>query len=82
MTVPDDTQPSPPPVAEAVRFISLPLGASGSRAVVVTWSDGSSSKALRWWREEVLFTEGDFIGKTQAEITQLKHRRDRDYLQS
>jgi hypothetical protein len=60
----------------------LPLGARGSRRAVVRWSDGTVGEALRWWDAEVLFCEGDLLGKTAAELRNLHFRRDRDYLRS
>jgi hypothetical protein len=46
-------------VVEVVSVEPLPLGASGSRRAVVRWSDGSVGEALRWWDDELLFSEGD-----------------------
>ena len=50
-----------PTVVEVLRFEDLPLGASASRRVVVRWSDGSESEALRWYSDEVKFSEGDHV---------------------
>ncbi len=36
-------------------------------------------EALRWYGDEVLFSEGDLIGKTAAQLRALHFRRDRDY---
>lgn len=69
-------------VASVVRFEDLPLGSKGSRRVIVRWSDGSEGEALRWYADEILFSEGDFIGKSADEIRGLVFRRDRDWLQS
>ena len=57
-------------------------GPAGSRRAVVKWSDGSVGEALRWWDDEVLFSEGDLLGKSEAELRRLLFRRDRDYLQT
>lgn len=69
-------------VLEVVSVESLPPGASGSRRAVVRWSDGSVGEALRWWDDEVLFCEGDLLGKTEAQLRSLHFHRDRDYLRS
>lgn len=71
-----------PVVLEVVSIETLPVGANGSRRAVVKWSDGSVGEALRWYDDEVLFSEGDLIGKTEAQLRTLHFRRDRDYLQS
>lgn len=46
------------------------------------WSDGDIGEALRWFDDEILFSEGDLLGKTQAQIRSLHFKRDRDFLQS
>lgn len=69
-------------VNEVVRVEPLPAGASGSRRAVVRWSDGTVAEALRWWDDEVLFCEGDLLGKTEAQLRSLHFSRDRDYLRS
>jgi hypothetical protein len=48
----------------------------------VRWSDGSRGEALRWFDDEILFSEGDVLGKTGAQLRRLHFKRDRDYLQS
>ena len=71
------------PVAiEVVVIEALPLGANGSRRAVVRWSDGSTGEALRWFDDEALFSEGDLLGKTHAQLRRLHFTRDRDHLQS
>ncbi len=67
-------------VIEVTAFEALPQGDSASRRALVRWSDGSTGEALRWYDDEVLFSEGDLIGKTAAELRSLHFRRDRDYL--
>jgi hypothetical protein len=37
-------------------------------------------RPLRWSDDEILFTEGDLLGKTAGELTALKSPRDRDHL--
>ena len=69
-------------VVEVVSVEPLPLGASGSRRAVVRWSDGSVGEALRWWDDELLFCEGDLLGKTEAQLRSLHFGRDRDFLRS
>jgi hypothetical protein len=58
-------------VVEVVSVEPFPLGASGSRRAVVRWSDGSVGEALRWWDDELLFCEGDLLGKTEAQLRSL-----------
>lgn len=65
----------------AVRVESLPGGSDGRRRAVITWTDGSAGEALRWYGEETLVCEGDFLGTTASEHCSLKFSRDRDYLQ-
>ena len=69
-------------VVEVVSIEALPPGAPGSRRALVRWDGGSVSEALRWWDDEVLFCEGDLLGKGEAELRSLHFRRDRDYLRS
>ena len=69
-------------VVEVVAIKRLPLGSNGSRCAIVKWSDGSVGEALRWYEDEVLFSEGDLLGKTEAQLRSLHFKRDRDYLQS
>jgi hypothetical protein len=44
--------------------------------------DGTEGEGLRWVGDEVLFSEGDLIGKTEEQLRSLHFRRDRDWLQS
>jgi hypothetical protein len=69
-------------VTEVLAVEPLPLGANGSRRALVRWSDGSTGEALRWFDDEILFTEGDLLGKTEAQLRSLHFKRDRDFLQS
>jgi hypothetical protein len=71
-----------PIVVEVVAIEPLPLGANGSRRAVVPWSDGTTGEALRWFDDEILFSEGDLVGKTQPELRSLHFKRDRDHLPS
>lgn len=71
-----------PVVLEVVSIETLPLGATGSRRAIVKWSDGSVGEALRWYDDEVLFSEGDLIGMTESHLRGLHFKRDRGYLQS
>jgi len=76
------SEASDPRIEEVLRFEAAPPGATASRRVIVRWSDGSEGEALAWYDDEVLFCEGDVIGKTEAELRNLHFRRDRDWLQS
>ena len=71
-----------PVVEELLRVEDLPLASSGSRRAIVRWSDGTESAAVNFYADEVLFSEGDLIGKTRSQIRSLNFRRDRDWLQS
>lgn len=71
-----------PVVEQVLRFENLPLGSAGSRRAFVRWSNGSQSVAVTFYADEILFSEGDLLGKTQAQIQSLHFRRDRDWLQS
>lgn len=71
-----------PVVEEVMRVEDLPLGSAGSRRAIVRWSDGTESAAVTFYADEILFCEGDLLGKTQAQIRSLHFRRDRDWLQS
>ena len=71
-----------PTVVEVLRFENLPLGSLASRRAVVRWSDGSEGEALRWYSEEVKFSEGDLLGQSRQQLRSLHFRRDRDWLQS
>jgi hypothetical protein len=54
-----------PVVTEVVASEDLPVGSVASRRAVVRGSDGSIGEALRWYGDEVLFTEGDLLGRTR-----------------
>ena len=69
-----------PPIVVDVTFESLPVDTRGSRRAMVRWSDGTTGEGLRWYDDEVLFCEGDFIGKTAAQLRTLLFRRDRAFL--
>jgi hypothetical protein len=71
-----------PVVEELLRVEQLPLGSAGSRRAIVRWSDGTESAAVTFYADEVLFCEGDLLGRTQAQIRSLHFRRDRDWLRS
>jgi hypothetical protein len=71
-----------PTVVEVLAFENLPPGEMASRRAIVRWSDGSESEAIRFYADEVLFSEGDLIGKTREQLRSLHFRRDRDWLQS
>jgi hypothetical protein len=73
---------SGPVVVEVLRFEDLPLGSLGSRRAVVRWSDGSEGDAAVWYRDEVLISEADLLGKPREQVRSLHFRRDRDWLRS
>jgi hypothetical protein len=67
-------------VVEVLR-VREPAPGEGRRHVVVRWSDGSASRALAYFADEILISEGDLVGKTADELLALHFARDRDYLQ-
>jgi len=71
-----------PVVEEVLRFEDLPLGSAGSRRAIVRWSDGTESADVTSYADEILFCEGDLVGKTQSQIRSLHFGRDRDWLRS
>lgn len=82
MPVPYDQPMSERTVLEVIAIEPLPLGANGSRRAIVKWSDGDVCEGLRWFDDEILFSEGDLLGRTEAELRSLHFKRDRDYLQA
>jgi hypothetical protein len=50
--------------------------------MIVRWSDGTVGEAVRFYQDEVLFSEGDLVGKSREQIRSLHFSRDRDWLQS
>ncbi len=70
-----------PTVVELVEVRNLPLDVPGSRSLVVRWSDDTTSEAVHFYADEILFSEGDLVGKTQAEVRALLQRRDVEFLQ-
>ena len=87
------SQPSPRPpsarpgavmkdrtVVEVLR-VEEPAPGEGRRHVVVCWSDGSAGRALSYFADEILVSEGDVVGKTADELLALHFARDRDYRQ-
>lgn len=68
-------------VAEVVRFEDVPANERGSRRVLVRWTDGTVGEGLRWYDDEILVCEGDVIGRSDAQLRALLHRRDREFLE-
>lgn len=71
-----------PVVAELLAVEDLVPDWPGQRRAIVRWSDGTVGEALRWYADEILFCEGDLIGKTHAEIRRLHFQRDLEYLRA
>ncbi|MEN3285579.1 MAG: hypothetical protein V7607_6719 [Solirubrobacteraceae bacterium] len=67
-------------VVEIVR-IKEPDQGEGRRHVVVRWSDGVIGRALSYFPDEVLISEGEMIGRTASELRTVHFARDREYLQ-
>ena len=74
--------PEMPVVNAVLRFEDAPVGSRGDRRAVVEWSDGTEGVGLTWFSDEVMFTEGDLLGKSEEQLRSLHFRRDRDSLQS
>jgi hypothetical protein len=69
-------------ITQVLTIEPLPLGADGSRRALVRWSDGTTGEAMRWFDDEILFSKGDLLGKTEAQVRSLHFKRDRDYLRA
>jgi hypothetical protein len=50
--------------------------------ILATFDDGSSKVLFSFFPDEISFTEGEFIGLTEAEARQLKFKKDQAYLKS
>jgi hypothetical protein len=48
-----------PIVEEVVRCEDLPPGSLADRRMIVRWSDGTRGEAVRFYQDEILFSEGD-----------------------
>ena len=57
--------PDDPIVEEVVRCEDVPPGSLAGRRMIVRWSDGTQGEAVRFYQDEILFTEGDLVGKTR-----------------
>jgi len=69
------------PTVVEVLLIEEPAPGEGRRRVIVRWSAGTIGRALSYFADEVLVTEGDMVGKTASELRGLHFTRDREYLQ-
>jgi hypothetical protein len=69
-----------PTVSELVECRALPLDVPGSRSLVVRWSDGTTSEAVRFYADGILFSEGGLAGKARAESGALRQPRDVEFL--
>lgn len=48
--------------------------------VIAKFSDGTEHTLFSYYPDEISFQESEFIGLTAREATNLKYRKDRDYL--
>jgi hypothetical protein len=48
-----------PIVEEVLRYEDLPPGSLAGRRMIVRWSDDTEGEAVRFYQDEVLFSEGD-----------------------
>ena len=65
-----------------LRFEDLPPGSLPSRRLIVRWSDDTEGEAVRFYQDEVLFSQGDLVGRTREQVRSLHFHRDRHWLQS
>lgn len=50
--------------------------------VNVTYEDGSKEKLFSFYPDEISFTPAEFVGLTQKEALNLRHKKDVAYLKS
>ena len=50
--------------------------------VTATFDDGSRKELFSYYPDEIVFSEHEFIGLTEQQAHDLRHRKDVDYLQS
>jgi len=50
--------------------------------VTATFEDGSTKELFSFYPDEISFTAGEFVGKTEAEARQLRHKKDVAFLRS
>jgi hypothetical protein len=67
--------PMPRPIPKGVFFDPM-LG------VTVTFEDGTEKNLFTFYPDEISFTEKEFVGLTEQEALQLRHKKDVGYLQS
>lgn len=72
------------PTVTAVEFKTPEIipGFPGQTEAHATLSDGTEKVVLKYFSDELTFTDSDLIGKTEQEIAKLFHDRDVAYLQS
>ena len=50
--------------------------------ISVTFEDGSTKSLFSFYPDEISFRESEVVGLTEAEVYDLRHRKDVRYLQS
>jgi hypothetical protein len=66
-----------PIVEEVLRYEDLPLGSLAGRRMIVRWSDGTEGEAVRFYQDEVLFSEGDHGNSRLMALGSRSLRRER-----
>lgn len=66
--------PMPRPMPEGM-FDPMP-------GVSVTYQDDTSENLFSFYPDEISFSEREFIGLTKTEALDLRHKKDKNYLQS
>jgi hypothetical protein len=69
-----DIGPYPRPMPEGL-FDEMPT-------VSVVFSDGSEEDLFQFYPDEIDFSEEELIGLTREEVSELRRKKDREYLQS
>lgn len=57
-------------------------GGGGQAVVTATFDDGGEGEVLRYYADELTFTEQEFVGLTRQAVMDLFTRKDIAYLQS
>ena len=67
----------------ARRIVSAAITGRGHCLVSVTFDDGSTEpELLRFYEDEISFTDRDLIGRTAEEVRRIHYEKDLRYLRS
>ena len=50
--------------------------------VIAKFEDGTEKEVVRYFSDEISFTESEVVGLTESEVSSLKFKKDSAYLQS